>query len=167
MSKSYQEMTLAELRMEYERQERRHLNSIRKELGPPPEFWETSVAEDIHHEIELRQKYEGLPELSKKEPMAEFLALEARVLIDVLKAEKSEMAQNELEMFACLLLGAHWTNTSGNEMQNKREWAKDHPEKYRDAEKRVREKLQSMKIRSANCQFPRRIERWLQQSGNS
>ena len=97
----------------------------------------------------------------------EFESIEARVLIDVLKAEKTEMAQNELELFACLLLGAPYNSTSGNAMQNKREGAKNHPEKYREAEERVKEKLLGMKNRSANCQFPKRIERWLEQSGNS
>ena len=168
MSKSYKQMTKAELRMEYDRQERWHEEKMEHyETGPPQEFHETREAKNILFELELREKHESQPEPSNKESIDEFLALEARVLIDVLKAEKSEMAQNELELFACLLLGAQWTNTTGNEMQNKKAWAKDHPEKYREAEERVREKLLSMKNRSASCQFPKRIERWLEKSGNS
>lgn len=153
-------MTLDELRAElYLEQNKERPLPIETRRGIAKLSGDLVLEDKLARMIEYRESHQA--------SQVEVESLEARVLIDVLKGGKSDMAQNELELFACLLLGAHWTNTSGNDMQNKREWAKDHPEKYRDAEKRVREKLQSMKIRSANCQFPRRIERWLQQSGNS
>ena len=165
MSKSYEDMTLTELRMEYERQERRYMNSFDDDLvGPPPEFVETKLAEDIWHEIELRQKYESQPEFSNK---ALPLALTALLHLLAQKQHTSRIQIQELELFGCLALGLPFVSGNKNALRNVRnEWSKNEA-LQQESEKELAMILRQIEKSSIDFKISKDLEHWLRQSGNS
>ena len=147
--------------MEYERGQRL--------FDEPSISWDdTPMAERIHFEIELREKYLNSQEVGeiKRKEFPGIAVVFIDVLLDKMKAG-GELQRNELELLACLMLDRQYKSTKSNDLQNVLARFRKDGTARQEAEEDARKVLKSVLSQAHDSNLPAGFQRWLDSSGKS